>query len=838
MDSGHGSQPELGSGNALVAASGSPAGLPQAPAPPELIKWGSSKHFAVPWGTDAFTCECCFCHNKQRVPLYNYFTYCLKCGRLPLEWIPSDNEPVLTYGMMQKNAGILGGGVDMMVRCEYCDLPLNMADYKDHEMRCKVTRESKAKWQKLKPRIGLDTLPEKVDNPETGEPISGVVVKRVKSKGMPKTSELSIEVGDLITHWNAIGLESKEEYEAQLSQRKPGDHVKLRIWRAGELFFARIRIGAQISESQYEILKSVVEGETDDDVITKCDKVIVNDKQHWIWGISLATDEDASEPPSPERAVAPVPIPMITHEEAEEEEDETMQVIVQEAHAKLSALKPRIGFKVAGDPESGAVKISEVLDQGLPDDESQQVQVGDVITSWTGVPTRNVRTFEKVLLGLTFGQDTAMRLVRNGIELLADIKIGAQISEADTQVLMRVTGGGRESDDLAKVKQIVVDDSRHVVWKLVIISQHKLMQDEAIENATDAIQQLEARLGLKVVATTWFNPRTGEDMKALKVFGLHFKVPRGSDQHIQVGDILFTLDGTALASTDVYQDLVARMQPGDNIQIELMRGLRPGTADIRVGAQILESESRFLHDVVDKVREDPESLQRVKLFSNIDDDRHVLWGIKISWRPELTGEDFDEGEQGDATRRRKRKRWPMKKDDRDPKLIAADKLDLLKPRLGLSVQEQSYTDPFTADLCVGCRVMHVGPEGLPSDFDEQVRVGDIITRWKGRAVISPQVFSELLASHYPGDDVAICILRAGEPGTADVKIGAQISKTEAAVLKRVSEVCLSFATEDNPARYRRGTSLVRARRTWGAMRGAAPSFGCGKAENFRYGGRS
>ena len=54
--------------------------------------------------------------------------------------------------------------------------------------------------------------------------------------------------------------------------------------------------------------------------------------------------------------------------------------------------------------------------------------------------------------------------------------------------------------------------------------------------------------------------------------------------------------------------------------------------------------------------------------------------------------------------RRKRKRWPMKKDDRDPKLIAADKLDLLKPRLGLSVQEQSYTDPFTADLCVGCRV--------------------------------------------------------------------------------------------------------------------------------------
>ena len=72
----------------------------------------------------------------------------------------------------------------MMVRCEYCDLPLNMADYKDHEMRCKVTRESKAKWQKLKPRIGLDTLPEKVDNPETGEPISGVVVKRVKSKGL------------------------------------------------------------------------------------------------------------------------------------------------------------------------------------------------------------------------------------------------------------------------------------------------------------------------------------------------------------------------------------------------------------------------------------------------------------------------------------------------------------------------------------------------------------------------------------------------------------------------------------------------------------------------------
>ena len=48
------------------------------------------------------------------------------------------------------------------------------------------------------------------------------------------------------------------------------------------------------------------------------------------------------------------------------------------------------------------------------------------------------------------------------------------------------------------------------------------------------------------------------------------------------------------------------------------------------------------------------------------------------------------------------------------------------------------------------QVMHVGPEGLPSDFDEQVRVGDIITRWKGRAVISPQVFSELLASHYPG----------------------------------------------------------------------------------------
>ena len=47
--------------------------------------------------------------------------------------------------------------------------------------------------------------------------------------GMPKTSELSIEVGDLITHWNAIGLESKEEYEAQLSQRKPGDHVKLRV---------------------------------------------------------------------------------------------------------------------------------------------------------------------------------------------------------------------------------------------------------------------------------------------------------------------------------------------------------------------------------------------------------------------------------------------------------------------------------------------------------------------------------------------------------------------------------------------------------------------------------
>ena len=48
----------------------------------------------------------------------------------------------------------------------------------------------------------------------------------------------------------------------------------LQIWRAGELFFARIRIGAQISESQYEILKSVVEGETDDDVITKCDKVV------------------------------------------------------------------------------------------------------------------------------------------------------------------------------------------------------------------------------------------------------------------------------------------------------------------------------------------------------------------------------------------------------------------------------------------------------------------------------------------------------------------------------------------------------------------------------------
>ena len=61
---------------------------------------------------------------------------------------------------------------------------------------------------------------------------------------------------------------------------------------------------------------------------------------------------------------------------------------------------------------------------------------------------------------------------------------------------MRVTGGGRESDDLAKVKQIVVDDSRHVVWKLVIISQHKLMQDEVCDCCV-ARQKAHPQVGLR-----------------------------------------------------------------------------------------------------------------------------------------------------------------------------------------------------------------------------------------------------------------------------------------------------------------------------------------------------
>eukprot|EP00667_Euglena_gracilis_P026781 EG_transcript_32518 len=126
----------------------------------EKICWGSRSHFAMPWGTGGGTYQCCFCRCKQRLPLYNYGVYCLKCGQLPLEWIPCEEAEMLTLQMMEKDAGIAEGASELPCQCPSCERVLSAAEFRAHRLPCEALVQSKRKWARLEPRLGLETVTE------------------------------------------------------------------------------------------------------------------------------------------------------------------------------------------------------------------------------------------------------------------------------------------------------------------------------------------------------------------------------------------------------------------------------------------------------------------------------------------------------------------------------------------------------------------------------------------------------------------------------------------------------------------------------------------------------
>eukprot|EP00667_Euglena_gracilis_P017177 EG_transcript_18061 len=310
---------------------------------------------------------------------------------------------------------------------------------------------------------------------------------------MPSQPKRRVEVGDVVVQLSDAPIRRREDVDAALRCCTPGDAVTLQVLRDGEPLAFKVRVGAQISEVEWRLLRSVIDagGHREVEELERCLQVVVNDKQHWVWGIEPLADgngqpaspaaqpaalEAASAAPSPWPAsevppeAEPAPLlrgnpPMGAVAETEEppatEEPASTALVgnvaavppaprglnaVEGVHQKLSALKPCLGFSVREDPSTGCVSISEVFPEGLSSDPNQQLLVGDVVVAWDGAPITSAKWFDERLPDLQLGQPTVLELRRGPLGFTATLRVGAQLCEADVEVLMRVAGGSQSPE--------------------------------------------------------------------------------------------------------------------------------------------------------------------------------------------------------------------------------------------------------------------------------------------------------------------------------------------------------------------------------------------------------
>ena len=64
------------------------------------------------------------------------------------------------------------------------------------------------------------------------------------------------------------------------------------------------------------------------------------------------------------------------------------------------------------------------------------------------------------------GDVVRLGLARSKAHVQLNVRVGAQVSEGDTQVLRRVAEGSKEEADVNRVRQIQIKDTRHVLWAL------------------------------------------------------------------------------------------------------------------------------------------------------------------------------------------------------------------------------------------------------------------------------------------------------------------------------------------------------------------------------------
>lgn len=82
--------------------------------------------------------------------------------------------------------------------------------------------------------------------------LSGIYVSTVASYGAAK--EAGLKEGDVITHFNAVAVNSKAEFDEQLSYLRPGDKTSIQIERAGKKMQFNLKLTN--TEGNFDIIKN------------------------------------------------------------------------------------------------------------------------------------------------------------------------------------------------------------------------------------------------------------------------------------------------------------------------------------------------------------------------------------------------------------------------------------------------------------------------------------------------------------------------------------------------------------------------------------------------------